>query len=410
MANNMILLIKQNGEVTFKEKKINTINEDYLTEKDGFLTDLIDVNEIKRTDMKTIEGVRKVVNSVLAVLTNNNHVIGNSSIISKIYEKLPQVNNEHDLDEIISLLVSKRNYYKEELEQEEKKENKDKEEEFFINQLKKVIATINSFEKASQYNKNLLLSILIKRIMVLYNTKLASTNSLSIISYMSKMNRLVLLDEDLDILVNKMYKETDNKEFDKLSKRILGDIVITTSKSAKKHLCWEDCEYAFADKCPKIRDYYKETHINKYPFIEEGWQTLDENGDVDDFIVTKCSKYEHAKPGPTRTAQEVKKIKDSLRTHYFDAMTVEEANRKQAEDILAGRILKPRGKEPKKELEELKREKKRLEALKRIEEENKKEEERKKREKELLENARQELINASLNKKQKTKRKTKKEQ
>ncbi len=119
-----------------------------------------------------------------------------------------------------------------------------------------------------------------------------------------------------------------------------------------KHLCWENCEFAYADKCPKVANKNKKT-IDKYPFVTDGMQLLDDENKVDRFIVTGCNKYKKTVP-IERTREELaylKKVKEGLKMAYFDAGSIEEANviqyeivrhnmdRKRKENIAKG--LKP---------------------------------------------------------------------
>lgn len=57
-----------------------------------------------------------------------------------------------------------------------------------------------------------------------------------------------------------------------------------------KHLCW-GCKNGYPSKCPKIFDR-ENTTIDKFKFIKDGYQIVDENGVVQTFVVSKCANFE----------------------------------------------------------------------------------------------------------------------
>jgi len=106
-----------------------------------------------------------------------------------------------------------------------------------------------------------------------------------------------------------------------------------------RHLCGDSCLNARADKCPKIEDLKKES-IDKYPFIVDGYQVYDENGELNTFIVSKCENYkeEIRRKKNKEEINRLKAIKESIRVAYFDTDTIDEAYLLQDEFINSKRV------------------------------------------------------------------------
>lgn len=96
----------------------------------------------------------------------------------------------------------------------------------------------------------------------------------------------------------------------------------------KEHLCF-DCKNGCPSKCPKIADFEKKS-IEEYPFILDGKQTFDKNGDIDRFIVYDCKNFEkvpyNAKKLTPEEKRHISELKTKMITCYFDVDTVREAN------------------------------------------------------------------------------------
>ena len=122
---------------------------------------------------------------------------------------------------------------------------------------------------------------------------------------------------------------------------------VASLKLPNRHMCWEYCENASANKCEKIKDLPKK-YINEYPFISDGYQVIDNNGNVASFTVSSCNNYQKVKERE-KTAEEkarIRKIKEGLRIAYFETLTLDEAYLKQAELYARGEIKNIRGKKP----------------------------------------------------------------
>ena len=136
------------------------------------------------------------------------------------------------------------------------------------------------------------------------------------------------------------------------TKEQLSDIrKIGKKDDPRIHLCWENCANAIAGACEKVTEREKK-NIADYDFITDGYQIIDEKGEIDAFLVTKCNNYVKVEQNK-KTKEEIerlKKLKESLRTEYFDTETVEEAYLLQNElmhSTSENRVLiHPRGKVP----------------------------------------------------------------
>ena len=94
------------------------------------------------------------------------------------------------------------------------------------------------------------------------------------------------------------------------------------------HLCF-DCDNCYADKCPKVSDGVKRS-LKKYPFISEGVQVYDANGDTKYLFVSKCDNFEKDRERHKLTTQEeienLKRMKESIKVAYFNALDIDEAD------------------------------------------------------------------------------------
>lgn len=205
--------------------------------------------------------------------------------------------------------------------------------------------TINS---SLSTNPDLVISITLKKLIATYyldrilKLKKADINDLENLKLNNTSAEIML-----EIIGEKYPKIAMTNGVYELSKKIFLDTIDIAFEQIQTHLCWEDCFNASADKCPKVRNKIK-LSIDKYDFIQEGYQILNKKGEIDRFIVTKCDKYEKATPQAMTQAQKerIKKIKDGLRIAYFDAETIEEAYVIQNDLIKKGQIKNPRGRRP----------------------------------------------------------------
>ena len=119
------------------------------------------------------------------------------------------------------------------------------------------------------------------------------------------------------------------------------------------HLCGKDCACAYANVCPKIAHLPKKD-ISEYEFISDGMQVYDSEGYMSDFIVSGCSNYKYKDPFENKKMdlRDLKRIRESLKIYYFDAESIEEAEKIEYELAKRGALEKgyPVDKEKYKEL------------------------------------------------------------
>ena len=82
-------------------------------------------------------------------------------------------------------------------------------------------------------------------------------------------------------------EENKKANIDTLSKEALKEAIHKRYEKDKKHLCW-GCTINILN-CPKLLDVNKHP-IQDYEFIKEGEQLYNTNGELEQFIVTKCLK------------------------------------------------------------------------------------------------------------------------
>ena len=115
-------------------------------------------------------------------------------------------------------------------------------------------------------------------------------------------------------------------------------------------MCW-NCANARPDKCSKVGDLEKKG-LDSYDYISDGYQIINNNNEIDTFIVTNCNNYvkDEARMYNTATKEKLKQLKEDIMTNYFDAGSVDEAyliQDKQLKSTSENNVLvNPRGKKP----------------------------------------------------------------
>ena len=107
-------------------------------------------------------------------------------------------------------------------------------------------------------------------------------------------------------------------------------------RESEDHLCWTCSNY---ENCDKVKDEHKKT-IDKYDFITDGVQLIDESGNVDTFFVEGCNTYIRDKANVRPGIEGIQK-RQKLMNHYFGTEDVKDARKIMEEiekrDIAAGR-------------------------------------------------------------------------
>lgn len=99
----------------------------------------------------------------------------------------------------------------------------------------------------------------------------------------------------------------------------------SSKDSKEKHLCSMACKNAYANKCEKVFDIRKRK-IGKYGFITDGYQVLNEDGDVEKFIVYSCDNYVKLATKSKNSQAEINakiRKREELRMAYYGANSIE---------------------------------------------------------------------------------------
>lgn len=98
-------------------------------------------------------------------------------------------------------------------------------------------------------------------------------------------------------------------------------------KSDRTHLCGT-CTYCTPLDCKKVKDAKKQT-IDKYDFITEGKEYINENGEVENLVVNECNNYQHYLPRSKKSIAESNKSKRFLKMMFYNAQDIQDANNTQ---------------------------------------------------------------------------------
>jgi hypothetical protein len=109
------------------------------------------------------------------------------------------------------------------------------------------------------------------------------------------------------------------------------------------HLC-VDCANGCPNKCVKVEDYEKKT-IDKYDFVTDGYQIVDDDGQVEKFIITRCENFiKDIQYKPTKEQLDnYRKLRDKMKTAYFEADSIDEANIIQYQMVQRKQLFDVRG-------------------------------------------------------------------
>ena len=99
-------------------------------------------------------------------------------------------------------------------------------------------------------------------------------------------------DPFFDYLEEGFPKQVVDNGFYALASNTVNNFLDKVLAKSCSQACWE-CSNGYPSKCEKIRDLTKKP-IDKYPFIEEGYQRLEEDA-IEDFIIISCQNYQKVK-------------------------------------------------------------------------------------------------------------------
>ncbi len=102
-----------------------------------------------------------------------------------------------------------------------------------------------------------------------------------------------------------------------------------------KHICGT-CANLDPKKCKKVFDR-EEQDIREYDFIKNGIEVFNDKGTIVNFIVNKCDCYKpeitREKPKTKEELQRINRLKASIKVGYYDADSIEDANRIERENM-----------------------------------------------------------------------------
>lgn len=113
---------------------------------------------------------------------------------------------------------------------------------------------------------------------------------------------------------------------------------IDNNKMNDCHLCGK-CHNVQPSMCAKVADVHKKCLAN-YDFITDGYQSFDELGESDVFVVEKCENFVPMSDfgKSKKKLNEYKKLKGQLACGYFDTCTPDEAYLLQVELFERGHL------------------------------------------------------------------------
>lgn len=119
-----------------------------------------------------------------------------------------------------------------------------------------------------------------------------------------------------------LVKENGNTKEITFSKREVERI-----KSDRTHLC-RSCTYCTPLDCKKVKDTKKQT-IDKYNFIIDGKEYINELGEVENLVVNECDNYQNYLPRNKKSIVEANKSKRLLKLIFYNAQDIQDANNTQ---------------------------------------------------------------------------------
>lgn len=265
-----IVLRKENGKTYKLTREVLCSNKPYISEEDCF-PKILNNSKIEETKKSEIVKVKKAIYTMFRELVkvNDINIIDSSMEILKTASKRKELNGiVNDIIDEFILLTKKRNSNK---------------------SYDSSIITVKSSLKT---NPDLVISITIKKIVSTYFRDILENLSDSKIENLEKLKRNnVTMDEILKDLNQVFTLKSKRNGIYNLSKKVLSDEIDMTYDRIQNHLCWQNCRKASIASCPKVADRRKKP-INKYEFIKDGYQVIDENMHLNKFIVTNCVYYD----------------------------------------------------------------------------------------------------------------------
>ncbi len=262
-----IIYIKNNGE-TFKGTRTILTHKSPFLKKDEKVT-FVDNKIVKTSDISDIKSANKIVNNLIDEL-----YCDDKKTIYTFFDSINNVKAEKDMTKISEKICS---IYRTNIEPTKPEKTVD----------------IEKYGNILKENPELINSIVVKKTLIFYFSKIISSKGYKQIVQLEIMkNSGISMEEIANILGIKFSEQSKKNGVYELSKRLLNDTIdnmyTSTETKEKEHLCWK-CQNGTAIDCDKVADCFKKT-IDLYDFIEEGYQTYNDNA-LDRFVVKKCKKF-----------------------------------------------------------------------------------------------------------------------
>jgi len=303
------ILKKENGEIIEIIRTKQVSDTPYLSEEEKCF---IDILKEEKPNIKK-EKLKEIINTAHYIVRRISYADKFNKNIKTLFYTLSMIQTEKDLDNFINYIIK---VYKDTIKEPYQKYFK----------ISKDKSNISNIKALLMEHKQLITSVVIKKLIKTYITSILLSLEIDQISTLQNFkNESAYIDEILNFLNIDLDEASIYNGIKNMTEKILHDTIDEIYDRKQIHLCWALCENATPSHCEKIFDKTKK-NISQYDFIIEGYQTFKESGQINKFVVTKCSNYKKMKHKKTNlTIRQLNEIKDNLATIYYDTITPEEA-------------------------------------------------------------------------------------
>lgn len=298
------LLKKIDGKTFTEQRETLVSSKPYLDKKEICFSESINIEKLKGIKKESLVLINSTINTMFQEILR----FENGVVFDKLINDLKKIKTREDLIEIANCIkigyqhiVGSDNSFN-------------------------VTNTLKEYQKAMDEYTDLVFSIIVKKIIYNYIFKLISkfnSEEIKRIEYVrNTTNNLDLLLDTIGVELNEATKENGVYE---LCKKYAHDVISVAFDETQKHLCF-DCQNAHPYQCEKITQRFYDT-INRYDYITDGYQIIDNKDRIQIFVVTKCKNFKMDEPKKLTSSDlaRIRKLKDSMFLSYYDAETVKEA-------------------------------------------------------------------------------------
>lgn len=282
-----VILKKEDGNVIKSVRKVLGGKELYITDKDGSLANEINFSEIKLVKAKDINEVDKAFKRLFDSLIK-------LSEIKRIYKAMDNLKKIKTRDELLELTTNVFEEYK-----------------TFISTLKRKsdVSTFDSIysviNELLEDNPDLVMAVFVRKLIIsYYEHKIRSLGARKVNDLENLKLGGASIDYMFEIIGETFTRESVSNGIYTLSKKLFADSIDTVFDDLQEHLCALDCANFL--RCPKVLD---KRQIGYYGFINSGYQTFNDDGTLDRFIVTDCEYYEREYQKVFEPAKRKQKVK-----------------------------------------------------------------------------------------------------